>query len=39
METPVGEEAPTEQVTLRMRLLYASATITLPLLSTATPRG
>ena len=39
METPVGEEAPTEQVSLRMRLLSMSATMTLPLLSTATPRG
>ena len=39
METPVGEEAPTEQVSLRMRWLLWSATMTLPLLSTATPEG
>ncbi len=39
LETPVGEEAPTEQVSLRMRWLSESATMTLPLLSTATPLG
>jgi len=39
LETPVGEEAPTEQVSLRMRSLDLSATMTLPLLSTATPEG
>ena len=39
LETPVGEEAPTEQVSLRMRWLYESATMTLPLLSTDTPQG